>query len=94
MLYIRPLEIIKDIELKRHIGNVESFINIPRCIDSTLQWWIENIHTCYKNISVPKPDLTIYTDASLKMYGAYDKTKKLKLKNFGCTMNSYYILTF
>lgn len=41
-------------------------MNVPRDIDNMLLWWI----------------ITIFTDASTKMYGAYDQTNKLETKGF------------
>ena len=73
-LYIRPLEKIKDYYLKRHKGNFNSFMNLPISANDILKWWIDNVQNSYKPIIVRPPDIIIYTDASLEMYGAYDKT--------------------
>lgn len=73
-LYIRPLEKVKEQQLKIHRGNFDRFMTVPNTSVEILQWWMENIHGCYKNIHVGPPDMIIYTDASRDMYGAYDKT--------------------
>lgn len=35
-----------------------------------LDWWINNISTCYGLITLPDPDCTLTTDASNKGWGA------------------------
>ena len=37
---------------------------------SELTWWIQNIDTAYKNITVGSPDITLTTDASTKGWEA------------------------
>lgn len=80
-LYTKPFETIKDKELR----NFDSFMNVPRNLDSILQWWIDNLPLCYKNIMLSAPNIAIYTDASLKMYGAYDATNNVKTNGFWST---------
>ena len=36
-LFIKPLERIKETGLKIHAGNFDSFMKVPRTIDTTLQ---------------------------------------------------------
>ena len=40
---------------------------------SELQWWVNNIEQSCRYITITKPDLTIYTDASLTEWGVTDK---------------------
>ncbi|XP_060563139.1 uncharacterized protein LOC132722634 [Ruditapes philippinarum] len=81
-LYIRPLEKIKENELKLHKGNFDNFMNVPQSIHTTLLWWIENIQISFKNILSQDPNTVIYTDASLKMFGAFNETNGQKTNGF------------
>ena len=73
-----PLEKIKDQELKIHKGNFDSFMNIPAQIVPTILWWIDNINSSYKLISHGPPAMIIYSDASTKAWGAYNKTHDIR----------------
>ena len=81
-LYIRPLEKIKEKELNIHKGNFDSFMKVPRSIHTTLTWWIKNIQKSFKSILSPDTNMVIYTDASLKMFRAFDETNDLKTNGF------------
>ena len=50
-LYYKPLEKIKDKELKIHKGNFDSFMTIPAQIVPIIIWWLNNINSGYKLIS-------------------------------------------
>ena len=62
MLYIKPLEVVKDRELKIHEGNFDCFMKIPTIVYTTLEWWLENLSSCFKKISHGKPHLVLYSD--------------------------------
>ena len=42
-LYYKPLEKVKEQELKKHNQNYSSFMTIPKCIYPVIQWWIDNV---------------------------------------------------
>ena len=84
-LFIKPMEKIKEVELRRHCGNFDSYMNIPRVIDDILNWWIDNIGSSFKHVTQNPPHITIYTDASLQMYGAYDETNDSRTQGFWST---------
>ena len=42
-LYYKPLEKVKDQQLRIHCGNFDSFMNIPKHNFPTINWWILNI---------------------------------------------------
>ena len=46
-LYYKALEKVKELELKKHRGNYNSFMTIPKHIITTIQWWIANISFSY-----------------------------------------------
>ena len=78
MLYIKPLEVVKDRELKIHKGNFDCFMKIPAIVYTTLEWWLENRSSCFKKISHGKPHLVLYSDSSNLGWGAYNKTLDIK----------------
>ena len=84
-LFIKPLEKVKEAELRRRRGNFDSYMNVPRAIHYILNWWIDNIGLCYKHIMLNPLHITIYTDASLQMYGAYDATNDSRTQGFWST---------
>jgi len=81
-LYIRPLEQIKDRELRKHRGNFNSFFSVTPTVKCHLQWWIDNIHSCYRNIVTKDPDFVLYTDSSRLMWGAYEETRNKQTNGF------------
>ena len=46
-LFYKPLEKVKDFELKKHKGNYSSFMNIPKHIFPVIEWWILNVKKSY-----------------------------------------------
>jgi len=81
-LYIKPLERIKDKELKIHKGNFNGFFTVTPDVKILLQWWIDNIFSSYKIISTRDPDIIMYTDSSKRMWGAYGETNNKKTNGF------------
>ena len=81
-LHIRPLEKVKEHNLKIHRGNFDKFMNVPKTVHASLQWWITSVKSSYKNVLLENPGVIIYTDASQKMYGAYNETHKIKTSGF------------
>ena len=78
MLYIKPLEAIKERELRKHKGNFDSFMNVPAEAISTLDWWINNLASCFKSVSHGSPQLILYSDSSNLGWGAYNKTSNIR----------------
>lgn len=77
-LYFKPLEKIKELELKKHQGNYNSFMTVPKYIIPTIQWWIDNVSSSYKLISHGTPKLILFSDASKKGWGAYNETEDIR----------------
>jgi hypothetical protein len=77
-LYYKPLEKIKEIELKRHRGNFDSYMTIPHGLYDTLQWWIDNLPKTHKLVSHGPPELVLYSDASGTGWGAHNATTNVK----------------
>ena len=78
MLFVKPLEMIKERELKIHKGNFDSFMKVPLIVYTTLDWWIENLPYCFKKVSHGNPQLVLYSDSSNLGWGAYNKTMDIK----------------
>ena len=78
LLYIKPLEKVKDKQLGIHQGNYKSFMTIPTSIKPNIQWWIDNVKTSYKKISYGPPDLVLYSDSSKQGWGGYNETDNQK----------------
>jgi hypothetical protein len=73
-LYIKPLERIKEQELKNHRGNYNSFMTIPNSQIPILNWWVDNVSHAYKKISHGTPTIVLYSDASKHGWGGFNKT--------------------
>lgn len=78
VLYIKPLEVVKERELHIHKGNFDSFMNVPPSVKSTLGWWIQNLQKCFKKVSHGIPQLILYSDSSSLGWGAYNKTLNIR----------------
>ena len=68
----RHLEREKITGLKYHKGSFEGKIRLSAKAKAEIQWWISNTNNSCHHISIPNPDITIYTDASLTGWGITD----------------------
>ena len=69
-LYYRQLENDKVIALKMSKGNFENYMSVSEKGISELRWWLHNIENSYNVIFHSPVDITLYSDASLKGWGA------------------------
>ena len=83
-LYIRPMEIENNKQLRIHNGNF-GFMPLTSEIKPCLTWWIENANECTKHVSLRVANAVMYTDASNLMWGAYDETHNEKTNGFWST---------
>ena len=79
-LYYKLLEKVKEEQLKLHKGNFDNFMSIPSHIVPTINWWITNITSSYKLISHGPPQMVLYSDASNKAWGAFNKTNNIRTR--------------
>ena len=63
-LLYRALETDKIVGLKRHRQNYDAGIKLSNEPYSELVWWKHNIKNSFQGLVIPKPDITIFTDAS------------------------------
>ena len=63
-LRYKPLERIKEKQLKLNNGNFDSTMFISRSCKSHIQWWIDNLEVSFKLISHGKSNRESYTDSS------------------------------
>jgi len=77
-LYYKQLEIEKDQQLKINHGNYEAKMNLTNNAKVLLNWWAENILTCFKTLHHKEPNMVIKTDSSKTGWGGIieDTTKK------------------
>lgn len=75
-LYYKVLEIEKDEKLKAAKGNFDSRMTLSEKSQQCLHWWVENVRTAFKPISLPNVDRIIESDSSSFGYGARDVTFK------------------
>ncbi|XP_046844499.1 uncharacterized protein LOC124438412 [Xenia sp. Carnegie-2017] len=69
-LFYRQLENDKISALKACRGHYDEVMTPSKTSLADLRWWADNIETTYKTISKPKPEYTLFTDASLLGWGA------------------------
>ena len=68
-LYYRQLDNEKTEALKNHRGNYDKKMKISALAKADLDWWVNNIRNTYCPIVESKPDIVVYSDASLKGWG-------------------------
>lgn len=78
-LFYRSLETDKTKALRLNKGNYQALTTLSQDSLRELQWWCENVTTARYPILLPnsKIDTTIYTDASLKGWGAVKDVEKI-----------------
>ena len=69
-LFYRQLENDKISALKACRGHYDEVMTPSKTSLADLRWWADNIETTCKTISKPKPEYTLFTDASLLGWGA------------------------
>ena len=68
-LFYRQIDNEKTEALKINKGNYEGKMRLSNKAKLDLKWWVDNVLTGYCPIVEKKPDITIYSDASLKGWG-------------------------
>ena len=71
-LYYRHLERDKSEAVKQNKGNFDKHMTLSSSALQELEWWEQNISHSNKRICHTQPDITIYTDASMSGWGAFD----------------------
>ena len=71
-LFYRALETDKIVGLKRLRQNYNAEIQLSNGACSELVWWKHNIKNSSQDLVIPKPDITIFTDASETGWGIKD----------------------
>lgn len=78
-LYYKSMEIERDSALKINKGNFDGYICISEESQICIQWWIDNIETSFRFISLSKPHRRIESDSSGTGWGCHDVTNDVKL---------------
>ena len=63
-LRYKPMEKIKEKQLKLNNGNFDASMKISSSCRGHIQWWIDNLEASFKLISHGKPNKEIYSDSS------------------------------
>ena len=66
------LETDKIVGLKRHRQNYDAETDLSNEAYSEPVWWKHNIKNSFKDLVIPKPDITIFKDASETDWGIAD----------------------
>ena len=70
-LYLKLLERVKYLALKKSYGNYNKLMTIPDIVNSHLRWWLTSIPSAFNSISLPTFQLDNFSDASLTGWGVY-----------------------
>lgn len=93
-LRYKPLEKIKDKQLKKNRGNYDAIMFITPLCRTYILWWIHNLPSSFRVISHGKPSHTIYTDSSKTGWGAFDETLNVKTGGHWSAEESKYHINF
>ena len=63
-LHFRSLDMDKTEALRLNKGNFDAFMQLSELSCNDLQWWINSARSLHNPISLPPPEVTLYTDAS------------------------------
>ena len=74
-LFYKPLEKIKEFQLRINKGNFDRYMKINSKCKDAMQWWIDNLTSSFKPVTQKGPDLILYTDASRLGWGAFNKSE-------------------
>ena len=69
LLYIRSLDMDKTEALRLNKGNFDAFMQLSELSRSDLQWWVNSARSLHNPITLPQPEITLYTDASKEGWG-------------------------
>ena len=77
-LYYKPLECVKNTNLRIKRGNFDAFMKIPSDLKPTLHWWITHTSNAFKRVSHGPPTTVIFTDSSSYGWGATNEGKTIR----------------
>ena len=63
-LHFRSLDMDKTEALRLNKGNFDAFIQLSELSRSDFQWWVNSARSLHNPISLPQPEINLYTDAS------------------------------
>lgn len=69
--HVKNLEIDKITALKRNGGRYEARMHISPIARRDIQWWVVNLPQAQREVRAAKPEIVLYTDASLQGWGAH-----------------------
>ncbi|CAG2254849.1 unnamed protein product [Mytilus edulis] len=81
-LYIKSLEITKDLLLKQNYGNFDAKMTLSDGNISDLNWWVNNINSSFKPMTLTDPQFILNTDSSNTGWGAVVQDTLFETKGF------------
>ena len=70
-MHYRQLERFKNTALQQNDDDFESQLpSLPQKVHDELKWWLSNLDTCIRPVTLPEIDYTIETDAIHLGWGA------------------------
>ena len=78
-LHYKPLELQRDLELKKNRGNFDKTMTLSQQSTTCFQWWVDNVKSACRPISIGTPKRKIETDSSMSGYGGYDVTNGIEI---------------
>ena len=78
-LHYKPLELQRDLELKKNRGNFDKTMTLSQQSTTCLQWWVDNFKSACRPISISTPKRKLETDSSMSGYGGYDVTNGIEI---------------
>ncbi|CAG2240323.1 unnamed protein product [Mytilus edulis] len=81
-LYIKSLEITKDLLLKQNYGNFDAKMTLSDGNISDLNWWVNNINSSFKPMTLIDPQFILNTDSSNTGWGAVVQDTLFETKGF------------
>ena len=69
-LRYKYLEIVRNVCLREHKGNYDSFLALDGHARDLVSWWVDNVHSLKRSLATVPPQFVLTTDASLLGWGA------------------------
>ena len=70
-LHFRSLDMDKTEALHLNKCNFDAFMQLSELSRSDLKWWVNSARSLHNPISLPQPEIILYTDASKEGWGEY-----------------------
>ena len=93
-LHYKTLELEKASALKLNRGNFNASMCLSIEAKQCIKWWIDNIETAFRPISLGPMNRRIETDSSLMGYGGFDVTNEMEFSGIWGTEDKLHHINF